>query len=77
MCIRDRELGAQTQALFSEKFPKLSLNLHVSRIYRDARRLHGRGPYKDHLWFTLRPPQADSDGVGPVSYTHLAGSAAG
>ncbi len=23
-------------------------------IYRDARRLHGRGPYKDHLWFTLR-----------------------
>ena len=50
------ELGAQTQALFSEKFPKLSLNLHVSRIYRDARRLHGRGPYKDHLWFCVEQP---------------------
>ena len=55
------ELGAQAQALMGEKFPKLALNLHVSRIYRDARRLHGRGPYKDHLWFTLRPPQADSN----------------
>ena len=51
------ELGAQAQALMGEKFPKLALNLHVSRIYRDARRLHGRGPYKDHLWFTLRPPR--------------------
>ena len=29
-------------------------DLHVSRIYRDARRLFGRGPYKDHLWFTLK-----------------------
>lgn len=50
------ELGAQAQALMGENFPKLALNLHVSRIYRDTRRLHGRGPYKDHLWFTLRPP---------------------
>lgn len=58
------ELGAQVQELFSQQFPKLPMNLHVSRIYRDARRLHGRGPYKDHLWFTLRPPQADSDGSG-------------
>lgn len=58
------ELGTQVQELFSQQFPKLPMNLHVSRIYRDARRLHGRGPYKDHLWFTLRPPQADSDGGG-------------
>ena len=42
-----------------EEFPKLGLNLHVSRIYRDARRLHGRGPYKDHLWFTLRRPKEE------------------
>ena len=28
----------------------------MSRIYRDARRLFGRGPYKDHLWFSLRKP---------------------
>ena len=51
-----RELGEEAAAAMEEEFPKLGLNLHVSRIYRDARRLHGRGPYKDHLWFTLRRP---------------------
>jgi len=47
-------LGQEVQAGFLERFPKLPLNLHVCRIYRDARRLHGQGPYKDHLWLTLR-----------------------
>ena len=28
----------------------------VSRIYRDARRLYGRGPYKDHLWISIQKP---------------------
>ncbi len=37
-----------------EKYPKHDWNLHISRIYRDARRLYGRGPYKSNLWFTLR-----------------------
>ena len=23
---------------------------------RDARRLHGRGPYKDNLWFSIERP---------------------
>ncbi len=36
-----------------EKYPKHDWNLHISRIYRDARRLFGRGPMNDHLWFTL------------------------
>lgn len=49
------DLGRETYDRLMEKFPKLELNLHVSRIYRDARRLHGRGPYKDHLWFSIRP----------------------
>ena len=49
------ELGGEVYGRFMEKFPKLDLNLHVCRIYRDARRLHGRGPYKDHLWLTIRP----------------------
>lgn len=48
------ELGQEVHRRFLERFPKSQLNLHVSRIYRDARRLHGNGPYKDHLWFTLR-----------------------
>ena len=52
-----RELGAQIHQTMEDCCHKLGLNLHVSRIYRDARRLHGRGPYKDHLWFTLRRPR--------------------
>ncbi len=51
------ELGKEVYDRFTERFPKLDLHLHISRIYRDARRLHGRGPYKDHLWFSLRPEQ--------------------
>ena len=49
-----RELGEEVYGYMADKYPDLWLNLHVSRIYRDARRLFGRGPYKDHLWFSLR-----------------------
>ena len=49
------ELGEEVYRRFMEKFAKLGLHLHVCRIYRDARRLHGQGPYKDHLWLTIRP----------------------
>lgn len=38
---------------FREAYPKHDWNLHISRIYRDARRLYGRGPMNDHLWFTI------------------------
>ena len=36
------------------RFPEQEMICKVSRIYRDARRLYGRGPYKDHLWFSIR-----------------------
>ena len=36
-----RELGEQVQQVMEEEFPRLGLNLHVSRIYRDARRPQG------------------------------------
>ena len=52
-----RALGGAVYERMAEDFPQLGLNLHVSRIYRDARRLYGRGPYKDHLWLTLRCPK--------------------
>ena len=54
-----RQLGEEVQQVMEEKSPELGLNLHVSRIYRDARRLHGRGPYKDHLWFCVERPTED------------------
>lgn len=49
------ELAQEVYDGFARKHPEFALNLHVSRIYRDARHLHGQGPYKDHLWFSLRP----------------------
>lgn len=49
-----RECAQRTAAIMQKRFPKKQLNLHIARIYRDARRLHGRGPYKDHLWFSLK-----------------------
>ena len=49
-----KELAGEVFETFTEKYPDLDVELHVSRIYRDARRLHGKGPYKDHLWFSLK-----------------------
>ena len=59
-----KELALQVQAEMLRRHPKLQLELRVSRIYRDARRLHGRGPYKDHLWFVLHRPK--DGGIGPL-----------
>jgi len=68
-----RELGEEIWQAMAEKFPKDSLELHVSRIYRDARRLHGQGPYKDHLWFSLRPDNRCDDWMGrPTFYFEIA-----
>ena len=50
-----------------ESYPKLGLEVKISRIYRDARRLYGRGPYKDHLWFSLRRP-SEQEGSVPSFY---------
>ncbi len=46
-------LAEEVSARMSRDYPLAEFRLHVSRIYRDARRLYGRGPFKDHLWFTL------------------------
>ena len=46
-------LGAALQEEMNKRHPEGEWNVHISRIYRDARRLYGRGPYKDHLWITV------------------------
>ena len=51
-----KELASQVTWSMAEEFPELGLEVKVSRVYRDARRLFGRGPYKDHMWFSLRRP---------------------
>ena len=48
-----KAMAADTFAEVKKRLPDFEGFVHISRIYRDARRLFGRGPYKDHLWFTL------------------------
>lgn len=43
-------------------YPNTPMRLHISRIYRDARRLFGRGPYKESLWFSLDPYSVGQEG---------------
>jgi len=54
-----RALGEDVFHAFADGKFTPPLQLHVCRIYRDARRLHGGGPYKDHLWFTIRSPEEE------------------
>ena len=71
-----RELAKQTFSLMEQRFPELECRLHISRIYRDARRLFGRGPYKDHLWFSIKSGQVLLEGpmfwfeVGAADYSY-------
>lgn len=66
-----RALGEDIYDALHEKYPKEPFLLKLSRIYRDARRLHGRGPYKDHLWFCIRT--GDEDWTGrPTFYFEIA-----
>lgn len=51
-----KELNAELYRLMSQAYPEQAFISKVTRIYRDARRLHGRGPYKDHLWLSLQGP---------------------
>ena len=54
-----KELAAQVSGRMAERHPELGLISKVARIYRDVRRLYHGGPYKDHLWFTIRQPAED------------------
>ena len=68
-------LGRGTLDLLQARYPDLPLQLHISRIYRDARRLFGRGPYKDHLWFTIWSGAERSD--GPAFWFEVSGAGYG
>lgn len=66
-----KELGRQLYEAMADEYPELGLNLHVCRVYRDARRLYGRGPYKDHLWLVLEHPHDRGEAV-PAFYFEIA-----
>ena len=65
-----RELGRQVFAEVAEENQDLDLMNRVSRIYRHARRLHGQGPYKDRLLFSIERPSEDWTG-DPVFWFEL------
>ena len=54
-----KALGEELYDFLAQQRPEEPLVCRVTRIYRDARRLHGRGPYKDHLWFCIERPAED------------------
>ena len=66
-----KELGDEVYEFLREKRPDYGLICKVSRIYRDARRLYGRGPYKDHLWFSIRRPTANHWTERPVFWFEI------
>ena len=66
-----KALAAELYDWFQADYPDLHLNLHISRIYRDARRLFGRGPYKDNLWLSVRTGEDDWTGR-PTFYFEIA-----
>ena len=51
-----RDLGGEMYDFIAAERPDYGLVCRVARIYRDARRLRGRGPYKDNLWFSIERP---------------------
>lgn len=68
-----RQLAVEVQQQVIWRHPQRQFNLHVSRIYRDARRLHGKGPYKDHLWLVLHEPMQQTNGTtAPAFYFEIA-----
>ena len=54
-----KELGEELMAAMDEKYPKEGLQLKVTRIYRDVRRVKYGGLYKDHLWLVIRQPSEE------------------
>lgn len=77
--IPTKALAADCAELLRQRLPAMNFDSHVSRIYRDARRLFGRGPYKDHLWFTIKSGLVGKDGpafwfeIGPRGYSYGTG----
>jgi len=54
-----KELGGEVFERVKETCGDRGFIHKVSRIYKDARRNHGDGPYRDHLWFSIEKPSEE------------------
>ncbi len=64
-----KSMAFETLALMRDRHPEEDFGLHVCRIYRDARRLFGRGPYKENMWFTIK--DGDPKAQGPCFWFEI------
>lgn len=67
-----QELCRQVYAVLAEENEDLDLTSRLTRIYRDARRPRGRGPYKDRLWFSIERPCDGEWSLEPTFWFELA-----
>lgn len=68
-----QDLGAHLLESVGAENPDLEMQLRVTRIYRDARRVRYGGPYKEHLWLSLeRPYDRDDWHGGPSLWFEIA-----
>ena len=54
-----KELGKEVFERIMDTYGDRGFIHKVSRIYKDARRLRGDGPYRDHLWFSIERPSEE------------------
>ena len=64
-----KELAKETCSIMEQRFPEMRPKVHVSRIWRDSRRLFGRPPLKESMWFDLR--SAESTGEAAAFYFEI------
>jgi len=55
-------LARRTFLALQEKYPDAGFQMKLCRIWRDARRLFGRGPFKEHLWFSIKTDESLESG---------------
>ena len=67
-----RALAFDTLEKLRAAHPDQDFQAHLARIYRDARRLFGRGPYKDHLWFSIQ--SGERRAFGPMFWFEIGGT---
>ena len=65
-----KELGQEVFERLNDACGDRGFIHKLSRIYKDARRLHGEGPYRDNMWFSIERPSEEWTSV-PVFWFEL------
>ena len=64
-----KELGQEVFARIIDDYGDRGFSHKLSRIYRDARRVHDGRLYRDNLWFSVeKPPEQGEESVGILTF---------